>query len=129
MPLARAPVEPGALTLCVLSDTHGHERALGALPPADVLVHCGDFGGLGPLDRFLAAQPHAGAKLVLRGNHDKVLSGATVARLPRSGALYASRAPALFAVAGLTLLLVPYARGPPRGAPRGPARGQVRAWR
>ena len=105
------PRERGVLSFCVVSDTHGFEQGLGAAPEADVLVHCGDFDGLGALDHWLSQQPHR-AIVVVRGNHDRP-GDAALDRLPRSGALYASRRPAVVAVAGARMLLVPYARGVP----------------
>ena len=66
------------MTLLHISDTHGLHSRLGALPPADVLVHSGDFtdGGteaeaLDFLNWFIVL-PYA-HKIFVVGNHDLCL--------------------------------------------------------
>jgi Icc-related predicted phosphoesterase len=62
------------LTLVLISDTHGHHRAV-KIPNGDVLVHAGDLTMDGDLDdvvdfnNFLGALPHR-HKIVVAGNHD-----------------------------------------------------------
>jgi len=62
------------LTICAISDTHRRHEQL-ALPPADVLVHSGDFSGRGQLSAlddfndWLGRQPHR-HKIFIAGNHD-----------------------------------------------------------
>ena len=83
-------------TLCVVSDTHGFESQGPHLPPADVLVHCGDFcneytsAADGRLDNWLASKRciHIPVKIVIRGNHDAPhrWENRGVRRLPKSGA-------------------------------------------
>ncbi len=66
------------MTLLHISDTHGVHDRLGALPPADVLVHSGDFTHNGTevevLDflNWLIALPYA-HKIFVVGNHDLCL--------------------------------------------------------
>jgi Icc-related predicted phosphoesterase len=66
--------------LVIVSDTHGRHRNL-TLPQGDILIHCGDFLG-GPLreqgielldfDTWIGDQRFK-HKIVIAGNHDKVL--------------------------------------------------------
>ena len=61
----------------VLSDTHSLHSMIppNAVPPGDLLIHCGDFTAketadeVKAFDSFLAGLPHA-TKLVIAGNHD-----------------------------------------------------------
>lgn len=59
-----------------MSDTHGMHSRL-AVPDGDVLIHCGDFSGMGTerdliaLNQWLGTLPHK-TKLVSPGNHDIV---------------------------------------------------------
>lgn len=65
------------LRIVCLSDTHGHHASLD-VPPADVLVHAGDFAlrgnarEIGDFAEWIDAQPHA-HKVVVAGNHDRLL--------------------------------------------------------
>lgn len=61
--------------LCLISDTHGNNNLLRNLPPADVLIHCGDatrFGSRDELKKFALAFSACVAplKLLIAGNHD-----------------------------------------------------------
>ena len=66
------------MTILHISDTHGLHGRLGALPPADALVHSGDFTHSGTeqevldfLNWFIALDyPH---KIFVGGNHDLCL--------------------------------------------------------
>lgn len=84
LPLRALPCcAPGKRRVVIISDTHGKHRCL-RVPPADVLVHCGDVlqrygypGGLGAarrgladFDTWLGAQSQVRHKLVIGGNHD-----------------------------------------------------------
>lgn len=123
------------LRLVVISDTHGFEEQLFGfnenddflqpqepflLPPADILVHCGDFSGSGcrqtkraiqhKLDQFLAAQTHIPLKLVVRGNHDMhVVSGRKDKLFPLSNANYITRSTTL-QHANITIGVRPFSR-------------------
>jgi len=78
---ARQHAEHGDDTSCCtfvcISDTHNRHARL-ALPPGDVLVHCGDATNAGSLReleafaRWWHAQPFA-QKIVIAGNHDRCL--------------------------------------------------------
>ena len=73
-------------TILCLSDTHNRHRSLRRLPPADVLVHCGDFTELGTEEEaldflnWLCDLPYR-HKLFTIGNHDVCLHGAQVEEL------------------------------------------------
>ena len=83
---ARATVQPAdSVRIVSISDTHGFHRRIKSLPPADVLVHCGDIlyesskmstaEGLAVLADFndwMSAFEHP-CKLVIAGNHDILL--------------------------------------------------------
>lgn len=76
------------MTLLHISDTHGLHHRLGALPPADVLVHSGDFTNCGTekevLDflNWFISLPYA-HKIFVVGNHDLCLWDAdNIADLP-----------------------------------------------
>lgn len=63
--------------ICCISDTHGDEAALGELPPADILIHTGDFTFFGrdsTIQAFEAwgkRQPQDQRhKIVTLGNHE-----------------------------------------------------------
>ena len=66
------------MTILQISDTHNRHALLQQLPPADVLIHCGDFTDRGTeaealdfLNWFIALpHPH---KLFVTGNHDLCL--------------------------------------------------------
>lgn len=51
MASAAVAAAPRTITVCIVSDTHGHHRRLGRLPDADVLAHCGDFTSFGRKDK------------------------------------------------------------------------------
>jgi hypothetical protein len=63
-----------SLTICVISDTHGKHREI-TIPPAEVLVHCGDTVGRNSREEVIdflewfESQPHP-TKLYCAGNHD-----------------------------------------------------------
>jgi len=65
------------LRIVCLSDTHSLHASIpaAAVPPGDVLIHCGDFTKKGKeaevraFHAFMAGLPHA-TKLVVAGNHD-----------------------------------------------------------
>ena len=66
------------MKLVVLSDTHEHFHRLEDLPPADLLVHCGDFTNQGNLKRVaeFADWLHRIADryiriIIVAGNHDR----------------------------------------------------------
>ena len=60
------------MKLVIVSDTHGHKPKL---PDGDVLIHCGDFSGMGSIkelanfNQWFSSQPHQ-YKIVVPGNHD-----------------------------------------------------------
>ena len=66
-----------------ISDTHGCHRRLHDLPPADIVVHSGDFTMNGSeqeaLDfmNWFCDLPHS-QKIFICGNHDDCLYGATI---------------------------------------------------
>lgn len=66
------------MTILHISDTHGLHSQLGALPPADMLVHSGDFTNCGTekevLDflNWVITLPYA-HKIFVAGNHDLCL--------------------------------------------------------
>ena len=133
------PLQP--LRVVVISDTHGFEGGLarflppGALevtspsdiphihgddyllPPADVLLHCGDFAASGSrksqraaarrLDEFLARQTHIPEKIVVQGNHDPDSPAKTL--FPSSKALYV-RSSSTLVVNGVSFAMEPYSR-------------------
>jgi predicted phosphodiesterase len=35
------------MKICIISDTHNKHKHLGALPDADMIIHCGDFTSVG----------------------------------------------------------------------------------
>jgi predicted phosphodiesterase len=117
------------LRLLVISDTHGYEFDLlkyvdytlygeeesrqNQLPPADVLIHCGDFHGHGGmnkngLDTFLAAQTHIPTKIVVRGNHDPRMPGSAL--FPRSRALFVTTPMTMELEGGILLALRPHSK-------------------
>jgi len=137
---ASASPSPPPLRMVVISDTHGFEKTLlklpcptadseegddaagvrpdyPVLPPADVLIHCGDFASNGSrarqresirkLDAFLASQRHIPEKIVVRGNHDPDTPGRVL--FPKSKALYATSSKVL-TVNGVKFALEPYSR-------------------
>ena len=70
-----------------LSDTHGRHRELTDMPPADVLVHSGDFtlagGDMEALDfiEWLCDLPYK-HKIFIAGNHDDNMLDASLEGLP-----------------------------------------------
>ena len=66
-----------------ISDTHGLHKRLGELPPADVIVHSGDFTMAGSeaetVDflNWFCELPHP-HKIFICGNHDECLYGASI---------------------------------------------------
>lgn len=62
------------MRLVCISDTHNQHEAL-RLPSGDVLIHAGDFTGMGRANeveafaKWLGAQPHR-HKILIAGNHD-----------------------------------------------------------
>lgn len=66
-----------------ISDTHGCHRRMHDLPPADIVVHSGDFtmngSGQEALDflNWFCDLPHP-QKIFICGNHDDCLYGATI---------------------------------------------------
>lgn len=77
----------GCVRFVAISDTHGKHASL-RLPPGDVLVHTGDFTENGDADqidsfcKWLSEQPH-GRKILIAGNHDLTLHGASYERACR----------------------------------------------
>jgi predicted phosphodiesterase len=63
------------MKITVISDTHLRHNEL-VMPPADVLIHCGDYSGrgtreeLGAFNSWLRELPYK-YKLINNGNHDK----------------------------------------------------------
>ena len=70
------PQEPDTIRFVCISDTHNETRGL-EVPPGDVLLHSGDFTGIGKVkeiehfNRFLARQSHP-IKIVIAGNQETV---------------------------------------------------------
>lgn len=120
------------LRMVVISDTHGFEGALSKfaseeegnhhcndflLPPADVLLHCGDFAASGSrktqraaarrLDEFLARQTHIPEKIVVQGNHDPDSTAKVL--FPNSKAIYV-RSSSTITVNGVHFALEPFSR-------------------
>ena len=75
------------MTILHLSDTHGKHRELADMPPADVLVHSGDFtlagGDMEVLDfiEWLCDLPYQHT-IFIAGNHDDCMMDATLEGLP-----------------------------------------------
>lgn len=101
--------------LLVLSDTHGFEDQLfktnensQVFPPADILVHCGDWWGnhnsRDRLDQVMAAQTHIPTKIVVRGNHDPIHFNFAL-----SGASYITK-PCVMEMNGLVMEIRPFRR-------------------
>jgi predicted phosphodiesterase len=115
VPVLELPV-PGkkAVRLLVLSDTHGFEDQLfktgesQIFPPADILIHCGDWWcnhkSSHRLDQVMAAQTHIPTKVVVRGNHDPIQF-----QFALSGASYITK-PCVMEVHGLVLDIRPFRR-------------------
>ena len=142
---AMSDIDLPPLRIVVISDTHGFEGALSKfidssstdnnddvgspkwvrlgfsddfiLPPADVLVHCGDFAASGSrktqriaarrLDDFLARQTHIPEKIVIKGNHDPESPAKVL--FPTSKALYV-RSSSTMMIHGVSFALEPYSR-------------------
>lgn len=115
-PLAQLPPRPqGCLRLVLISDTHERHREM-VVPPGDVLIHCGDVQeGLSvrswrtsDLAEFFAwfnrpdLHPHP-AKLIIGGNHDRLLQKMKVAvlRTMAAPALYLQEESAILEPFGL----------------------------
>ncbi len=77
------------MTILHISDTHNHHRQLQDLPPADVVVHSGDFTLAGTENEVMDFMewfcdlPYA-HKVFIAGNHDDCLFGANINGLPDS---------------------------------------------
>ena len=75
------------MTILHLSDTHGKHRELIDMPPADILVHSGDFtlagGDMEALDfiEWLCGLPYQ-HKIFIAGNHDDCMLDAALEGLP-----------------------------------------------
>lgn len=92
-PTARATPTVSTRIL-IISDTHAADLLPSSssgyafrepLPPADVLLHCGDLTFQGGMDEYegalrLLSAADAGLKLVIAGNHDTTLDGGCAAR-------------------------------------------------
>jgi len=107
------PKDEGKLRVVCVSDTHGFENKLDALPLGDILLHCGDFArernvreGTDLFVEWLKAQPHA-LKIVVRGNHDPMSLGSSFSLAPNI--LYATRSQ-IITIAGVPFGLAPYAQ-------------------
>jgi Icc-related predicted phosphoesterase len=65
------------MKIVVISDTHTlHNEILNKIPPADVLIHCGDFSehdlvSVVSFNEFLGELSHIPTKIVIPGNHDR----------------------------------------------------------
>ena len=81
----RTPRAPNAVRFVTISDTHNKHASV-QLPEGDVLLHAGDFSGVGAPNevasfaQWFAAQPHAN-KIVIAGNHDLTFDVAHYAEL------------------------------------------------
>jgi metallophosphoesterase superfamily enzyme len=81
-PPAKASAE--TVRFAVVSDTHTHHRLID-IPPADVLIMCGDLTFLNEsaaerlrdLNMWLATLPHK-RKIIIGGNHDRILPTLTI---------------------------------------------------
>ena len=75
------------MTILHISDTHGKHHLLKDLPPADILVHSGDFTMAGTEEEaiefleWFIDQPHR-HKILVAGNHDDCLRGEAIEGLP-----------------------------------------------
>jgi Icc-related predicted phosphoesterase len=86
------------MRIVCISDTHGVHRKL-ELPPADVLIHAGDFMASGrsieeidDFDDWLDSLPHR-HKIVVAGNHDLLFESTPVeAKVHLSSAVYLENA-------------------------------------
>jgi Icc-related predicted phosphoesterase len=64
------------MKICIISDTHNKHKRLGALPNADMIIHCGDFTSVGhahEVQDFMGWYSHLPQykyKLIIAGNHD-----------------------------------------------------------
>ncbi len=72
-----------SVRIVCLSDTHGLHRKL-TLPPADILIHSGDFmvhgrstDEIDDFNSWLGSLPHK-HKIVVAGNHDLLLMNCAV---------------------------------------------------
>ena len=136
---APSPPERPRLNLRVvlISDTHGHHRKLGELPPGDVLIHAGDFTHCGresdarDFNAWLAEQPHA-HRFVVVGNHEAdadwrrsaatILSNATLLS-DEVGSVPASSSAAASSDGADASCSAAAAAGPDGAAPEGSSRG------
>jgi len=99
----RPPAQaPGTVRFVCISDTHSAEargRPLPALPDGDVLLHAGDFTQTGRLEeiasfcKWFGSLPHK-RKIVIAGNHDLSLHGASYGDTSRRFGHPASTEPA-----------------------------------
>lgn len=75
------------MKILAMSDTHGRHRTLTYLPPADLLLHAGDFSCIGTSDEALdflrwftqLPYPH---KCFVAGNHDLSVLNGIISGLP-----------------------------------------------
>ncbi len=64
------------MKICIISDTHNKHKHLGALPDADMIIHCGDFTSVGKehevrnFFKWYSKLEQYKYKLVIAGNHD-----------------------------------------------------------
>jgi Icc-related predicted phosphoesterase len=63
------------MKLCIISDTHNKHKRL-ILPPADVIIHCGDFTSVGKeheirdFFKWYSSLEQYEYKVIIAGNHD-----------------------------------------------------------
>lgn len=77
------------MKVLAISDTHGKHRQLTQLPPADLIIHAGDFCTVGTVDEAMdflewmvdLPYPH---KVFIAGNHDTPLIGGSIQGLPKN---------------------------------------------
>jgi Icc-related predicted phosphoesterase len=66
------------MLLTIISDTHGKHKAINKLPPADVIIHCGDFTTVGKehevrnFMKWFSKLEQYKYKIIIAGNHDKL---------------------------------------------------------
>lgn len=69
------PGNPNTVRILCVSDTHGLHKQLTSLPPADILVHTGDFSMRGRENEVIAfnkwiKNQNYKHKIVISGNHE-----------------------------------------------------------
>lgn len=63
------------MTICIISDTHGKHKQI-TLPPADTIIHCGDFTSMGKeheirkFMKWFSKLEQYKNKIIIAGNHD-----------------------------------------------------------